>query len=280
MIIIFDLKSKGSFDNILDMNSRLELAKRASLKAGKRVLQISVENDAFMMPGIDFTTEADYVAEDIIISAIKREFPEDKILSEELSKKEKVQFDGTGWVIDPIDGTINFSRSQGRPARRFVVSVGYVQNWNPTIGVIYAPSEDELFRAEQGSGACLNEKKIKPSPITELCNAVVEIDWSWDIKARTGIAEVIMKLHTFVRQILVRGSAAYGLCDVASGRIDAYIHTGLHPWDWAAGLIIAKEAGCIARTLNGKELLPNSRAGICASGGIFEKIFEIVKSKT
>jgi len=264
---------------MLNMLSRLKLAKRVSREAGRRVLEISVKSEATITPGMDFTTEADYVAEDIIVSAIEKEFPRDRILSEELSKREKAAFDGTGWVIDPIDGTINFSRSQGRPARRFVVSIGYVRDWEPLFGVIYAPSENELFRAEKGAGAYLNEKKISPSPITELKNAVVEMDWSWDLKARTGIAELVLNLHQYVRQILIRGSAAYGLCDVASGRVDAYIHTGLHPWDWAAGLVIAKEAGCITRTLSGEEMRPDNRAGIIAAPGIFKKLFEIVRSQ-
>jgi myo-inositol-1(or 4)-monophosphatase len=240
---------------------------------------MGVESEATMTPGIDFTTEADLVAEEVIILAIRSKFPGDKILSEELSKKEKTEFDGTGWVIDPIDGTVNFSRSQGRTSRRFVVSVAYAERWEPLAGAVYAPSEDELFWAQRGSGAFLNEERIAPSPITALRNAVVEMDWSWNLDARKGIAQLVQKLHQHVRQILIRGTAAYGLCDAAAGRVDAYIHTGLNPWDWAAGLVIAQEAGCIARTLEGKEMRPDSRAGIIAAPGVFEKIFEIVKTR-
>ncbi len=184
----------------------------------------------------DPVTDADYASEDYLISNIKKKFPEHEILSEE---------GGVGgsnggdylWILDPLDGTSNFSKD----VPMFCVSVALAYKKEVIAGVVYDPIHEELFFAEKGKGAFLNGEKIEISKVSNPKKSQLSL-------ALGGLDDgAVRKLRGFskhgFRKIRAFGSAALALTYFAAGRSDAYICSGCHLWDVAAGIVIAREAG-------------------------------------
>lgn len=201
----------------------------------KRDLEVATKYNSF-----DVVTRADKESEALIISRIHSAFPHHAILAEE-SGAEKGDSKWR-WVIDPLDGTTNFS--QGLPI--FCVSIALEYEGDPVLGVVYAPYLDEMFTAVKGYGAKLNGNPIFCSRKTKLEECVVS----------TGIPvnknetddnnmEPLKRVGLKVRGLRRLGSAAIDLCYTAAGFLDAYWELALHRWDIAAGMLIASEAGCI-----------------------------------
>src|SRR3989304_2481447 len=200
---------------------------------------------------IDIVTEMDKKAEDLIIETLKSSFPEHGILTEEsLEQKSSSEY---RWIIDPLDGTTNYSH--GFPV--FCVSIALEKNGEIILGVVYNPMLNELFTAEKGKGAYLNNKKIKVSDIKELTKSLLATGFPYDI--RTSRDNNIAHFANFaVRAQAIRraGSAALDMCYVACGRIDGFWEMKLKPWDTAAAWLIIKEAGGMGTGFNGKEFSP------------------------
>lgn len=186
----------------------------------------------------DVVTVADKAAENVIISGIRSKYPHHSILSEE-SGEEKHESDWL-WVIDPLDGTTNFS--SGLPL--FSVSIGIEYRGETIVGVVYAPYLDELFYAVKGEGAYLNGKPIKSSGKMALGQAVLATGFPVDknVNADNNLDNVA-RILPHIRGLRRLGSAAIDLCYVAAGFLDGYWELNLHPWDVSAGTLIAKEAG-------------------------------------
>lgn len=187
----------------------------------------------------DIVTAADKAAERILLNHIHTTYPTHGILSEE-SGEERESSDGYRWVIDPLDGTTNFSA--GLP--QFSVSIGIELNGETIIGLVYAPYLNELFYAVKGEGAFLNGKPISTSDNSILARAVVTTGFPVD-KDRTGDNNLdnVSRVLPHVRGMRRLGSAALDLCYVAAGFLDGYWELNLHPWDVCAGLLILTEAG-------------------------------------
>lgn len=186
----------------------------------------------------DVVTVADKAAEKSIITNIRRSYPSHAVLTEESGA---IAGDGGWrWVIDPLDGTTNFSN--GLPL--FSVSIAVEHNDVPVIGVVFAPYLNELFHAIKGEGAFLNGKKICPSTKEDLSHAVVATGFPVD-KDRTNDNNIdnVVRVLPRVRGLRRLGSAAIDLCYVAAGFLDGYWELNLHEWDVAAGSLIVKEAG-------------------------------------
>lgn len=186
----------------------------------------------------DVVTAADKAAEAVIISGIHSKYPNHSILSEE-SGEEAHEAD-VRWVIDPLDGTTNFS--SGLPL--FSVSIGIEYRGETIVGVVYAPYLDELFHAVKGEGAYLNGEKIKPSGKAELAQSVIATGFPVDknVSADNNLDNV-ERVLPHIRGLRRLGSAAIDLCYVAAGYLDGYWELNLHRWDVCAGELIAKEAG-------------------------------------
>lgn len=186
----------------------------------------------------DVVTEADKASEDIIISEIRKKYPEHSILSEESGSDKNLS--DYRWVIDPLDGTTNFSN--GLP--NFCVSIGIQYKGETVAGVVFAPYLGELFSAVKGQGAFLNGKRIRTGTKTELGKAVAATGFPVD-KDRTPDHNIdnVARVTPHVRGMRRLGAAALDICYVAAGYLDAYWEMNLHEWDVCAALLIASEAG-------------------------------------
>jgi myo-inositol-1(or 4)-monophosphatase len=202
----------------------------------------------------DIVTEADRETEDLIRSLLAKARPDDGILGEEGNALQGSS--GLTWVVDPIDGTVNYLYG----IRQYAVSVAVVEGdsepatWTALAGVVINPSLEELYSAQTGGGATLNGRLIHVAPHVELSQALIGAGFSYRAELRVEQAEVLVRLIGRIRDIRRQGSAALDLCAVAAGRLNGYFERGLHPWDHAAGALIATEAGAHVGGLRGARL--------------------------
>lgn len=248
----------------------LETAINLAKKAGQIQLQYFRSQNFNLTSktnSYDIVTTADQEAEKIIISGIRDLFPDHGILSEEFgSVCEEKDY---RWVIDPLDGTTNFS--QGLPM--FSVSIAVEYKGESFVGVVYAPYLNELFYSIKGEGAYLNGKLIECSRKQKLDESVVSTGFPYDKRENSdnNLGE-ILKVTPKVRGLRRMGSAAIDLCYVAAGFFDAYWELNLKRWDVAAGILIAKEAGALVFPIR-----ENRNHSILVSGaGIYKQILEIL----
>ena len=186
----------------------------------------------------DVVTAADKAAEKVLIDHIKASYPDHSILSEESG--EETHGSGFRWVIDPLDGTTNFS--QGLPL--FSVSIGIEHDGETVVGVVFAPYLNELFHAVRGEGAWLNGEPVKVSGKTALDKSVVATGFPVDKDSNPdNNLDNVERVMPRVRGLRRLGSAAIDLCYVAAGFLDGYWELNLHAWDASAGLLILEEAG-------------------------------------
>ncbi len=185
----------------------------------------------------DFASEVDRAAEAEAIREIRRSFSDHAILAEEGGASGKSRFT---WVIDPLDGTSNYLR--GFP--HFCVSIAQMDRDELILGVVYDPIRDELFAASKGSGATLNERRIRVSQRLGLEGALLATGFPFrqrqHLASHLGMVRAVLGEAEDIRRT---GSAALDLCYVACGRLDGFWEIGLKPWDLAAGALIVREAG-------------------------------------
>lgn len=192
----------------------------------------------------DVVTVADKESEASILSYIRERFPSHGIVAEESGREHGDR--EWRWVIDPLDGTTNFS--QGLPA--FCVSIALERDREAVVGVVYAPYLGECFFAVKGAGAWLNGKPIHCSEKAELSKAVVATGMPYDRNDNpdNNLAE-ISRVALRVRGVRRMGSAAIDLCYTAAGFFDAYWELNLNRWDVAAGQLVAAEAGAVIESI-------------------------------
>jgi myo-inositol-1(or 4)-monophosphatase len=188
---------------------------------------------------IDLVTAADLASEQLIVERIKSHYPRHSILAEE-SGEAIVEGSGTWkWIIDPLDGTTNFAH--GYPC--FCVTIALEYEEKVVIGVTYDPTRNELFAAESGRGASLNNKPIRVSDTAELGNALIVTGFPYNFKERPDFSRHLTSFLMKARGVRRDGSAAIDLAYVACGRFDGFWEEGLNPWDMAAGTLMVEEAG-------------------------------------
>jgi myo-inositol-1(or 4)-monophosphatase len=225
-----------------------------------RHIKIEYKGDA------DLVTAADRKSEAMIRERIKAKWPSHDILGEEGGLQD------TGseyrWYVDPLDGTTNFAH--GYPV--FCVSLGLELQGTRIAGVIFDPTRDELFAAEQGSGAYLNERRIHVSQTAKLSESLVATGFpSHKRHANPNIHfyhQITLRTHGVRRA----GSAALDLCNVASGRFEAFWEFKLNPWDTAAGVLIVEEAGGRVTNLSGGPFELNSKETLASNGLVHEAL--------
>lgn len=197
--------------------------------------------------GLDFATQADDEVDQFLREKLLDRFPATKFLTEETAPQDFLSLKDAEnlWVIDPLDGTGNFSRRHPN----FAISVALVQRGITILGVIYKPVDEDLFWAQTDvDGAMLNDQPIRVSAIDDLQQSVFLCDWYPIPELRVQMRHTLEKVESHVRQIKSMGSAVADLCEIAIGRADAYIQPGLKPWDVAAAsLIITKAGGKVTR---------------------------------
>ncbi len=219
----------------------LQVAKKAALLAGEHALKIR-KDESFKVSlkgDRDLVTEADLECEKIILKEIHSHFPDHQILSEETSTEmsEKLHT-GPLWVIDPIDGTTSFAHGH----IHFGVSIAFVFDGKREAAVVNCPALNELYTAIKGGGAYCNGESIKASSVTEMKNALICTGFPYQREYLDGIIHRITGILRACRDMRRLGAASVDICWVASGKIDGF-YEDLMPWDVAAGLLIAEEAG-------------------------------------
>ena len=191
----------------------------------------------------DVVTVADRETESLIRALLADARPDDGFFGEESAATPGTS--GLTWVVDPIGGTVNYL--YGFPA--WAVSIAVVEgdpdpaSWTTLAGAVYNPTGDELFSASAGEGSWLGERRLQVPPAVPLSLALLGTGFSYRAAERERQADVVRGLIGQVRDIRRIGSAALDLCSVAAGRLDFYYECGLHPWDHAAGALVAREAG-------------------------------------
>lgn len=195
----------------------------------------------------DPVTEVDQACEELIVRGIKARFPGHSILGEETGAHGLPDAD-TLWIIDPLDGTVNYSH--GLPM--FAVSIGVYKKGRPLIGVVHAAALGETFVAERGKGAFCNGKRLRVSKQAKPLQAVLASGFAYTAREQgENVREWMGVLRNF-QAIRRMGAAALDLCWVAAGRFDAFWEYGLKPWDVAAGGLMVTEAGGVITNIQGK----------------------------
>lgn len=221
----------------------------------------------------NIVTDVDKSAEALIIRRIRANFKDHAILSEECAPLSGTS--GYTWVIDPLDGTTNFAHA----FPFFSVSIGLEYNGALILGVVYDPMRDELFLAEAGKGAFLNNKRITVSKTTALSQSFLATGFAYGKKRKDDNVRNFTRLLTRTLGIRRAGSAALDLCYVACGRFDGYWEMYLKPWDGAAGMIMVREAGGVVTRFDGvSECTPYDNETLATNGLIHKPLSKILIS--
>lgn len=255
------------------MSDILPIAEAVARRAGATVMEgFGKVRQVRNKGAIDLVTEFDQRSEEVIVSALQKEFPEHAILAEESGLHQR-----TGeyrWVVDPIDGTTNFAH--GIPV--FAVSLGLLRGNVPVAGVIYDPLHDEMFCAALGEGARLNGRPIRVSSQAHLGQALLATGFAYDIRTnpRNNLAQFAQfQLRTQgVRRV---GSAAIDCAWTAMGRLDGYWEFGIKPWDIGAGGLLVREAGGRTTSTDGDEEFISTHTIVVSNGLLHEQILRVLR---
>ena len=222
----------------------------------------------------NLVTQADFASDKAIREVIKTAFPDHGIVSEE--SDEKITSSEYKWIIDPIDGTVNFANN----IPICCVSIGLEFKGEMLMGAVYNPIINEFFFAEKGKGATLNDSKISVSDKTEVLTSCLVTGFPYTyLDEPNGPLEVFSRLIRKGIPVRRLGSAAIDLCWVAAGRFDGFYEHKLHAWDSAAGFLIVEEAGGKVTNLKGEKYSPYEFGIVATNGKIHEELVSWVNQK-
>jgi myo-inositol-1(or 4)-monophosphatase len=249
----------------------LQTAIEAARRAGQIIVErYSTRRDVAFKGHRDIVTDVDTAVEAAVLDMIRARFPDHAILSEEAGGSGIGS--GYTWIVDPLDGTTNYTHR----IPVFSVSVGVLEAGEPLIGVVYEPLRDQMFVAERGRGARLNDVPMSVSRVSNFGHTVIGLDWT---RHDAGREQVLACLHEIVPRCgTVRGlgSAALGLTYVAAGVLDAYFHLSIQPWDTAAGILMITEAEGRCTTLEGKPYRVDSPSLLATNGLIHQELLDLM----
>jgi len=258
------------------MHPMLNIAVRAARRAGSIINRAALDGGGGLKVtskrAKDFVTQVDQAAEQAIIDIVRKSYPEHGLLAEESGASQAdAEF---VWIIDPLDGTTNFIH--GFP--QYCVSIGIRHRGALTHAVIYDPVRNELFTASKGSGAYLNDRRIRVSTLTKFGDALVGTGFPFKELTRLDLytrqLQTMMKTCAGVRRA---GAAALDLAYVACGRLDAFWELGLSPWDMAAGALLIQEAGGLVADLKGEQTFLESGDIATATPKVFTALLEALR---
>lgn len=253
-------------DEILEF--AIEIAKEAGGMIRDRVDSAETASKGFR----DIVTESDLAAQKLIMERVSVKFPEHTFLAEEDEGDHAADLlDSTVpvWVIDPIDGTSNYSR--GLPV--YCVSIGVYFEGAVIVGVIYDPVHDELFAATQDSATTMNGQAVSPANITTMAESRIALDWSRAEELRAQSLLVLDGVAHSCHTVRSVGSAALAFCWITIGRIDGYYNLDLKAWDVAAGGLILKQAGCRLTSIDGRtfDLTDKTTWAVASNSNIYDE---------
>ncbi len=220
---------------------------------------------------IDLVTKADIQAEAVIIETIKAQHPDHSILAEESGRQDRDT--GKVWIIDPLDGTTNFSHS----IPWFATSIAYAENDEILAGFVLNPINGEFYTAVKGEGAFLNGRFIRVTDTADIKDSLLVTGFPYDIKNCSE--QIIKRVENSLKssQGLRRfGSASLDLCCVACGRYEGFFEENLKPWDTAAGVLIAKEAGAKISVYSGEKYDIYKKEILVTNGKIHDAMISLM----
>ncbi len=257
---------------------KINIINKACIKASRSLIRDFGEIEKLQVstkgPG-DFVTSADRRTEKIIIEELQKAHPDYGIITEEsgIINKSNIQ---NRWIIDPIDGTMNFMN--GIP--QFAISIGYEEENEIKCGVIFNPIMNEMFCAEKGNGAYLNNSRIRVSNKKKIKDSLLVTGGPKQAsKIKDKIFSEYINVSTKVSNVRKFGSAALDMAYVACGRFDGYWQRELNYWDIAAGIIILKEAGGFVKFFEEEPNFPLKKNILASNSNIHDEFSELIIKK-
>ena len=257
---------------------QINLITRACLKASRSLIRDFGEIENLQVsakgPG-DFVTSADNRTEKILVDELQKAHPDYGIITEEAGIINKSNLKNR-WIIDPIDGTMNFLNS----IPQFAISIGYEEDGDVKCGVIFNPIMNEMFCAEKGNGAYLNNSRIRVSNKKKIKDALLVTGGPKGAsKIKNKIFSEYIKISNHVSNVRKFGSAALDMAYVACGRFDGYWQRELNYWDIAAGIVIIKEAGGFVNFFEEDVKSPLKRNIIASNSNILDNLQDLIIKK-
>lgn len=220
----------------------------------------------------NLVTDVDLEAEALILERLRAEYPDFRVLAEESGESGSADSPYV-WIVDPVDGTRNYAI--GVPY--FATTIALARDGEVVYGATYDPSRDEMFEARRGAGAFCNERPLRVSERASLSMATLATDMGYN-DAMAGFAlQLLDRLWPGMQAVRIMGSAALGLAYTASGRADVYFHHCLAPWDIAAGILLAQEAGAVVTDRNGAPISLDSPSIIVANEALKDEFLRITE---
>ncbi len=257
------------------MHPMLNIATGAARDAGNIILRSIDKLDRIKIEvkaQNDFVTQVDRKAEEVIIEAIHKAYPDHGILAEE-SGTQNENSDYT-WIIDPLDGTTNFLH--GFP--QYAVSIGLQHKGRMEVAVVFDPIKNELFTAARGDGAQLNGTRIRVTDHKGIKGSLLGTGFPFKHPQHLDTyMETFKAVHPQAAGIRRAGSAALDLAYVAAGRLDGFWEIGLNSWDMAAGVLLVREAGGIVTDFSGEGNYLQTGNVVAAASKVFPKLYEAIK---
>jgi len=257
---------------------QMNIISKACMKASRSLIRDFGEIEKLQVsakgPG-DFVSSADKRTEKIIIDELLKAHPDYGIITEESGIINKSNIKNR-WIIDPIDGTMNFLN--GVP--QFAISIGYEENNEVKCGIIFNPIMNEMFCAEKGNGAYLNNSRIRVSNKKNLNNSLLVTGGPKQVsKIKNKIFSEYINVSNKVSNVRKFGSAALDMAYVACGRFDGYWQRELNYWDIAAGIIIVKEAGGFVKFFDDDPASPLKKNILASNSNIHDEFVDLIIKK-
>jgi myo-inositol-1(or 4)-monophosphatase len=230
----------------------------------------TVEAETTKSSPTDVVTALDRASEELVGARLRDARPGDGILGEEGADTPGTT--GVRWVVDPLDGTVNFLYD----LPNWAVSIAAEVGGDSVVGVVHAPALGLTYTATRGGGAHLDGTALTGSTVTELAGALVATGFGYTVERRRSQAAVLARVLPAVRDIRRMGAASLDLCAAAAGRLDAYYERGLHPWDHAAGGLVAAEAGLVVGGLGGRG--PSVDLVVAAPPALFGPLVDLLSA--
>lgn len=258
------------------MHPMLTIAVKAARRAGRIINQASLNLDVLTVSKkshSDYVSEVDSAAEDAIIKVLQAAYPDHAILAEESGRLGDHKKSDYQWIIDPLDGTTNFLH--GFP--KYSVSIALRYKGALTHAVVYDPNNNELFTATRGSGAFLNDHRIRVSKRSRFEDCLIGTGIPFrDLTHLDAYIAMFKDIVPRTAGIRRPGSAALDLAYVAAGRYDGFWEIGLAPWDMAAGALLITEAGGLVGDLEGNQTFLESGQIVAGNPKVFATLVQII----
>jgi len=262
----------------IELEHMLEFTETLAVKAGHLIKELRGKKLEFNYKcGTELVTSADLRSDELIRKELSAHYPDIPIYSEE-SHKDKTDFYGPLWIVDPIDGTVNYAHGMFNVS----ISIAFAYNGELKLGVVHCPFLEEKFSALRGHGAHLNGERIYCNQMEDLTKAVIATGFPYDRSKRPALMEYVKKILDNCQDIRRLGSAALDMSWVACGRLEGYYET-VSLWDMAAAFVIAKEAGAVISNFGpDNPSLPeefNSECMLVSNPKLHSKLQAILTSK-